>query len=461
MNKKKILNLPLTYEKTDFSDERFTKVRVKVMHSGLNLNGSRFTDAAIGKAAPSLKNIPLLAFVKKSDGTDEADFAGHEFEFKVTEDGVKYIYLGRPIGMIPETNNYSYEEDEEGVKFVSVDAYIWNDYANEALDIVHRDGGKSVSMEVGVQDFSVEDETGVLDIHDYLYNGVVLLGDEVAPAMRNARLDIAEFSISGISEFVANFSRDLQETINERDKKFTETPVDSNPETDSSSEGNGDSDSAPTGTDSAPAEPSGPSEKKVEATVSDTDGSEETGAPEESPVSVEPEKASEEEEKAKVDEPIADEPTLENPIVDEPTAEENPPYNPPTVTVTEEGVTIRKFEDELEDLRTKNEILETELETLRAFKADVEKKEFDQKVATLVETFSDLPKEDVNEIIKTETDYEIIELKLYALRGRLNSETPANRIQAFAIYDSGITQQAPSWEKLVEAHINKTTKGGN
>ena len=338
MNKKKILNLPLTYEKTDFSDERFTKVRVKVMHSGLNLNGSRFTDAAIGKAAPSLKNIPLLAFVKKSDGTDEADFAGHEFEFKVTEDGVKYIYLGRPIGMIPETNNYSYEEDEEGVKFVSVDAYIWNDYANEALDIVHRDGGKSVSMEVGVQDFSVEDETGVLDIHDYLYNGVVLLGDEVAPAMRNARLDIAEFSISGISQFVANFSRDLQETINEADKKFTETPVDSNPETDSSSEGNGDSDSAPTGTDSAPAEPSGPSEKKVEAPVSDTDGPEETGTPEESPVSVEPEKPNEEE-KAKVDEPIADESTLENPIVDEPTAEEKPPYNPSTVTITEEGVT--------------------------------------------------------------------------------------------------------------------------
>ena len=121
---KKVLNLPLLYEQTDFQDERFTKVRVKVMHSGLNLNNSNFSDEAIGKAAPSLRNIPLLAFVKKTDGSDEADFAGHEFEFKITEDGIKYVYLGRPIGMIPETNNYSYEEDEEGVKFVSADAYI-------------------------------------------------------------------------------------------------------------------------------------------------------------------------------------------------------------------------------------------------------------------------------------------------------------------------------------------------
>ena len=46
------------------------------MHSGLNLNSSTFGLEAIEKARPTLANIPLLAFIKKVDGDDRADFAG-------------------------------------------------------------------------------------------------------------------------------------------------------------------------------------------------------------------------------------------------------------------------------------------------------------------------------------------------------------------------------------------------
>ena len=193
------------------------------MHSGLNLNNSNFSDEAIGKASPSLRNIPLLAFVKKTDGSGEADFAGHEFEFKITEDGIKYVYLGRPIGMIPETNNYSYEEDEEGVKFVSADAYIWNQYANEAMDIIQRDGSKSVSMEISVDNYEVDDKVGVMDITDFKYTGVAILGDDVQPAMRNARLDLASFSFDGLGDFMATFAKEIKETLN-HEKPEAETP---------------------------------------------------------------------------------------------------------------------------------------------------------------------------------------------------------------------------------------------
>lgn len=207
----KFLRLPLVYEKQDFNDDRFVKVRVKVMHNGLNLNGSSFSDAAIEKAAATLKNIPLLAFVKKTDGVDDADFAGHEFEYRWDEDGIKYTYLGRPIGMIPETNNYTYEEDENGIKFVYADGYIWTDYANEALEIMQRDGSKSVSMEIRVNSYS--DNESVLEITDYKYTGIAVLGNDVPPAMMGAKVDIANFSAEGLGEFVANFSATLQEAL--------------------------------------------------------------------------------------------------------------------------------------------------------------------------------------------------------------------------------------------------------
>ena len=63
---KKFITLPLSYEQISFADDRFVKVRIRVQHNGHNLNNSNFNDESISKAAPTLSNIPLLAFVKKN-----------------------------------------------------------------------------------------------------------------------------------------------------------------------------------------------------------------------------------------------------------------------------------------------------------------------------------------------------------------------------------------------------------
>lgn len=476
---KKVLNLPLLYEQTDFQDERFTKVRVKVMHSGLNLNNSNFSDEAIGKAAPSLRNIPLLAFVKKTDGSDEADFAGHEFEFKITEDGIKYVYLGRPIGMIPETNNYSYEEDEEGVKFVSADAYVWNQYANEAMDIIQRDGGKSVSMEVSVDNYEVEDKAGVMDITDYKYTGITILGDDVQPAMRNARLDLASFSFDGLGDFMATFAKEIKETLDhEKPESEAEAPK-GLPVSDT------------TIADSEDNSPESVEETDLAEEVESVEGE---GAVEpvaegaEAEVEATPTVETEPEVQAEVEEAAVAEPSSDplgpssdplGPTSDplgpssDPLGESTLPYTAEEIvlsgnegiTLTDGAITLNVGEPvqtiDYDAIIAENEALKSEVESLRAFKAAAEKAELEAKVATLVEDFSDLPKEDVENIVKNELNYENIELKLYALRGRLNTKTPAKPIQTYAISDSMLKQDQPSWVKLVEEFKNKkSTEGG-
>lgn len=189
--KTKSMALPTTFSaEPDFNSELFTKLRIKVMHSGTNQNGSTFFSPAIEKAKPTLANIPLLAFVKKVDGTEIEDFDGHNVEVKWTEDGVEWVYLGRPIGVVPETNNYVYEFDEEAGRFyVYVDGYIWKEYANSALGILERDQTKSVSMEIRVNDWE-ETEDGEWSITDYSYMGIALLGDDVKPGMAGAKADV-------------------------------------------------------------------------------------------------------------------------------------------------------------------------------------------------------------------------------------------------------------------------------
>lgn len=199
--KKRKINLPLSYEvNTSFDSERFLKVRIKVMHSGLNLNNSYFSSEVIEKAKLTLANVPILAFIKKEDGNANEDFAGHEFEIKITEDDVKYVYLGRPIGIIPETNNYTIESDEDGKQFVVVDGYVWKQYANSALDIINRDQVKKVSMEVIVNEYDWQDN--YVDILDYSYTGITMLGENVREAMLGAKADIITYSQTTISDMM-------------------------------------------------------------------------------------------------------------------------------------------------------------------------------------------------------------------------------------------------------------------
>lgn len=135
------------------------------------------------------------------------------------------------------------------------------------------------------------------------------------------------------------------------------------------------------------------------------------------------------------------------------------------VSMDESGISI-SFNDPAETIdynaiMAENKALKSEVESLRAFKAAAEKAELDAKVATLVEDFSDLPKEEVENIVKNEFNYENIELKLYALRGRLNTKTPARAIQTYAISDSMLKQDEPSWVSIVKNYKNKkSTEGG-
>lgn len=189
MESVKNLSVNVNYELQDTHDDRFLRMKIYVMHDKLNLNNSYFSMDAIERAKESINNIPILAFTRTIDGEDSKDFGGHEMEFIIEDGDIKYRYLGRPIGVIPSIgNNYHYENIEDKT-FVVVDGYVWTNYANEALDIIKRDQVKRQSMEIAVDSFHFNNE-GVLEITDYRYTGLCLLGDDVQEAMVGAKAEL-------------------------------------------------------------------------------------------------------------------------------------------------------------------------------------------------------------------------------------------------------------------------------
>ena len=201
---------------------------IHIMHNGENRNGSNFElDDMERCAKESLANIPVLGYVKvQEDG--ERDFTGHDIDYDVTfdDDGkpiVKEYYLERPYGVIPETNNFYFDE-VDGKTFLVSDCILWDMYDNEAIDLLEEDGGmKDVSMEILVNKKFKKD--GIEHITDWSFTGVTILGGRVQPAMKGAYIELDSFSddkYATFSESVEKLNNYLKDNLGKEESEGME-----------------------------------------------------------------------------------------------------------------------------------------------------------------------------------------------------------------------------------------------
>lgn len=176
-----------------FDDERFMKVRIAVMHSGVNLNNSSFDVDVIRNAKDTFSNIPILANIvtrEDEDGNTVLDYGGHDMhvEEDVFHEGeMRLIYDEKVVGVIPEANNFEIVSGDDGKDFVYVDGLIYREYGNYCADILEsRDNTTDVSAEIFCSDISIDAETKVLEVGTMCMSGVTLLGADVNPAMKGA-----------------------------------------------------------------------------------------------------------------------------------------------------------------------------------------------------------------------------------------------------------------------------------
>lgn len=174
-------------------DIRFTKVKLWLMHTGLNLNGSVFNKDVVEKAIPTLANTPIMASVSYNfDG--EKDFEGHETDIEITEDGeIKLINSTVPFGVIPETNNAKFEtrlgDDMVEREYLTCEGILWNKW-DDAVEILQSKGGVTgQSMEISPNFTGYFDGENMI-FETFSFYGACLLGDDVTPAMKNSTVEI-------------------------------------------------------------------------------------------------------------------------------------------------------------------------------------------------------------------------------------------------------------------------------
>lgn len=224
INELKHVSVATTYDLTDnFDSDKFIKMRLRVCHDGTNPNGSHFELADMTKAQDGIKNIPILANVI-FDEDDQPQFGGHDMSIekdKVNEGNYRTIYKEVPIGVIPETNNYSVEE-YEGRNYVFVDGYIWRGYSNYAEDIINRDKNVKLSMEINVDEFFYNANEKVYNITDYRYTGITFLGSDYGTGMKNALATTETFAEKNYTDQMLMIMQELKDALATFNKKNSE-----------------------------------------------------------------------------------------------------------------------------------------------------------------------------------------------------------------------------------------------
>lgn len=219
------VSLAVTYDLDEsFDTDRFIKMRLRVCHDGVNPNGSNFNVDDMNSAKDTLKNIPILANVE-FDENGQPQFGSHDMSIekdKVNDGEYRMVYKEVPIGVIPETNNYEIVE-YDGKNYVFVDGYVWRGYSNYAEDIIERDKNIKLSMEISVNEFTFNAAKKIYNITDYKYTGITFLNNELGTGMKNAMGTTGTFAEKdNINEKMLIIMQELNETLVAFNKKNTE-----------------------------------------------------------------------------------------------------------------------------------------------------------------------------------------------------------------------------------------------
>lgn len=177
---------------------------LRVCYTGRNRNNSFISKETFERCMPSIYNCPIVCrYDRESDS-----IGAHDMELVVNSDGgMKIVNVTHPVGIIPESANYWWEEIEDGSglhEYLCVDALIWK--RQEAYQKIKTNGVTDESMEISIKEGEMVD--GLYVIKRFDFTAFCLL-ESAAPCYESASLEM--FSCSDFKEQYSEMLRELKE----------------------------------------------------------------------------------------------------------------------------------------------------------------------------------------------------------------------------------------------------------
>lgn len=199
-------------ENEDKHKEGLTPFVSRAFHDHVNLNMSEISEESFNENVPSANFRPILAHIT-TNSDDELDFGSHDYYITSDKDGNdKVVYEEQPIGVI-DGNKTSIEYDEDAkVNRAVLHGYLYDEYCQDAIDILNRRGTVDCSIELNIRELSFNAKNGTLVLDDFYVSGLTLLSKDVNPGMAGSNFKIEDFAVD--KNAIETFSNDkLVETL--------------------------------------------------------------------------------------------------------------------------------------------------------------------------------------------------------------------------------------------------------
>lgn len=158
----------------------FSRVKIRVAYHGKNRNNSYISKELLqAMAETSLKNVPIVGFWRE----DVNNFGGHSKKLEISDEGFKVVDLTKPIGVIPENTELSWEtlREKDGYtehEYLCCTGILWSGRYEECEKIL--DDGSNQSMEIVLDKYHYDDDD-VMVIDDAHFSALCVLGKDKDP----------------------------------------------------------------------------------------------------------------------------------------------------------------------------------------------------------------------------------------------------------------------------------------
>ena len=228
-----VVEMPANFAKSDDNTDKMTEGLTpfisRAFHDHINLNKSEIKEQDFKDNLPSSNLRPILAHIVKDEKTGELDFGSHDSHVeKVTEideDGKEFtvekvVYDEQPIGVI-DGSKTSIEYDEEAkVNRAILYGYLYNEYCQDAIDILNRRGTVDCSVELVIRQMSMDGKTKSLVLNDFYVAGLTLLSAKTKPGMAGSNFKIEDFSLESKTFDFEKQLIEMQAKLNELEARF-------------------------------------------------------------------------------------------------------------------------------------------------------------------------------------------------------------------------------------------------
>lgn len=196
---KEIKNLIFNGTMSNFEmvNPEFAKVKVYVCYAGKNRNRSEISREVLDEMAKTIYGIPVVAEYDEVNNC----FKGHGGKLEVSDEGIDFIQTTVPYGFVDPTTPVFYEKVKEldGItenEYLCCYAYLWYKRYPEVEKVLRNQENKTIgqSMEIMLDDYewSEEDYCVVKKGH---FTGLAMLG--VEPCFESSKVT-SKFSLDDV-----------------------------------------------------------------------------------------------------------------------------------------------------------------------------------------------------------------------------------------------------------------------